>query len=35
VTAFLVKLGGMDEKTNEPVVERVLIPRCRGFPAEF
>jgi hypothetical protein len=35
VTAFLIKLGGMDEKTNEPVVERVLIPRCRGFPAEF
>jgi flagellar basal body-associated protein FliL len=35
VTAFLVKLIGNDEKTNDPLVEKVLIPRCRGFPAEF
>jgi flagellar basal body-associated protein FliL len=34
-TAFLQRLVGNDEKTNEPMIERVLIPRCRGFPSEF
>ncbi len=34
-TALLIKIIGTDEKSNEPLVQKVIIPRCRGFPAEF
>lgn len=34
IHAFLNGIVGADQN-NEPVVERVLLPRCRGFPADF
>jgi flagellar basal body-associated protein FliL len=34
-TALLNKVVGEDEKSSDPLIERVLIPRLRGFPAEF
>jgi len=34
LSAYMNKLLGNDAE-NEPRVERVLIPRCRGFPANF
>jgi flagellar basal body-associated protein FliL len=36
LTAYLDEVFGKDTTGEEPVshVERVLIPRCRGFPAE-
>ena len=33
-TAFLVKIFGSDDD-GHPLVERVLIPKCRGIPGEF
>lgn len=33
--ALLNKIIGTDEKSNDPLVQKVIIPRCRGFPAEF
>jgi flagellar basal body-associated protein FliL len=35
VSALLEKVIGVDEKSNEPLMERLLIPRARGFPADF
>lgn len=34
-TAYLNTIVPVDEKSNEPLIERVLIPRCFGFPADF
>jgi len=34
ITAALTKIFDVDEK-GEPLIERVLIPKCRGFPADF
>lgn len=34
VTAYLNKILGNDAE-NQPRLERVLIPKCRGFPANF
>lgn len=34
ITAFLQKIFGSDDQGNA-YVERVLISRCRGFPADF
>jgi flagellar basal body-associated protein FliL len=36
LTAYLDEVFGKDTTGDEPVshIERVLIPRCRGFPAE-
>lgn len=34
-SAFLATIVPVDEKTNEPMIERVLIPQCLGFPADF
>lgn len=34
ITAFLQKTFGADDQAT-PYVERVLISRCRGFPADF
>jgi flagellar basal body-associated protein FliL len=33
-SAFLEKVVGMDAD-NKPLIDRVLIPKCRGFPADF
>lgn len=33
-SAFLEKVIGMDAD-NKPLIDRVLIPKCRGFPADF
>lgn len=33
-TAFLNKIVPVDEKTSEPLIEKVLIPRCFGIAAE-
>lgn len=35
IGAFLNKIVGVEEKTGDPLIQRVLIPRARGFPAEF
>ena len=34
-TAYLNKMIGVDEKSNEPLIEKVLIPKCLGFAANF
>lgn len=33
-TAFLNKIVPVDEKSSEPLIEKVLIPRCFGIAAE-
>lgn len=33
-TAFLNQIVPVDEKTSEPLIEKVLIPRCFGMSAE-
>ncbi|MCC6676952.1 MAG: hypothetical protein IT436_07400 [Phycisphaerales bacterium] len=34
LTAYINKLIGSDAE-NQPRIERVMIPKCRGFPANF
>lgn len=34
-TAFLNKMVGVDEKTNDPYIEKILIPKCLGFSSSF
>lgn len=34
-TAFLNKIVPVDEKTSEPLIERILIPKCIGNSAEY
>jgi flagellar basal body-associated protein FliL len=34
-TAFLNKIVPVDEKTSEPLIERILIPKCIGQSAEY
>lgn len=34
LSVYLEKVIGMDEE-GKPLIERVLIPRCRGYPADF
>jgi flagellar basal body-associated protein FliL len=35
IGAFLEKLRGMTDSDGKPLVERVMIPKCRGFPSDF
>lgn len=35
IGAFLEKLRGMTDSDGRPLVERVMIPKCRGFPSDF
>lgn len=35
INAFLEKIRGMTDSDGKPLVERVMIPKCRGFPSDF
>ena len=34
-SAFLNKIVPVDEKTSEPLIDRILIPKCIGHSAEY
>jgi flagellar basal body-associated protein FliL len=35
INAFLERIRGMTDPDGKPLVERVMIPKCRGFPSDF
>jgi flagellar basal body-associated protein FliL len=35
ISAFLERIRGMTDADGKPLVERVMIPKCRGFPSDF
>mgnify|MGYP001275298673 CR=1 FL=1 len=35
INAFLERIRGMTDPDGKPLIERVMIPKCRGFPSDF
>lgn len=35
IGAFLERIRGMTDADGKPLVERIMIPKCRGFPSDF
>ena len=35
ISAFLERIRGMTDADGKPLVERIMIPKCRGFPSDF
>jgi len=35
IRGFLESIRGMTDAEGKPLVERVMIPKCRGFPSDF
>jgi flagellar basal body-associated protein FliL len=35
ISAFLERIRGMTDADGKSLVERVMIPKCRGFPSDF
>ncbi len=35
IGAFLERIRGLTDADGKPLIERVMIPKCRGFPSDF
>lgn len=35
ISSFLERIRGLTDADGKPLVERIMIPKCRGFPSDF